>query len=107
MRTGWRVGLIPGSAWIACFYLTPLALIAAASVATPDIIGRPVYGWYTESFGMVLQPAYLPVVGRTFLYALIATVLCLLIGYPCAYALSRYGGVQVIAAAGGAGAMAG
>lgn len=92
MRTGWRVGLLPGSIWIACFYLVPLGLIVAASVATPDAIGRPVYGWYTESFGMVFQPDYLPIVLRTFGYATIATVLCLLIGYPCAYAISRYGG---------------
>lgn len=92
MRTGWRFGLLPGSVWIACFYLVPLGVIAAASVATPDVIGRPIYGWYTDSFGMVFQPDYLPIVLRTFGYATIATVLCLLIGYPCAYAISRYGG---------------
>ena len=92
VRMGWRLGLLPGSAWIACFYLVPLGLIVAASVATPDFIGRPIYGWYTESFGLVFQPDYLPIVVRTFAYATIATLLCLLIGYPCAYAISRYGG---------------
>lgn len=92
MRTGWRWGLLPGSAWMACFYLAPLALIVAASVAMPDMIGRPIYGWYTDNFALVFQSAYLPVVLRTFGYAAIATVACLLIGYPCAYAISRYGG---------------
>jgi len=77
---------------MACFYVAPLALICAASLATPDIIGRPVYGWYTENFALVFQSTYLPVVLRTFAYAAIATVLSLLVGYPCAYAISRYGG---------------
>lgn len=92
MRAGWRWGLLPGSAWMACFYLAPLVLIVAASVAMPDMIGRPIYGWYTDNFAMVFQSVYLPVVLRTFGYAAIATVVCLAIGYPCAYAISRYGG---------------
>ncbi|AQA01897.1 ABC transporter permease [Mycobacterium sp. MS1601] len=92
MRAGWRWSLTPGTVWLSCFYLAPLALIVAASVATPDMIGRPIYGWYTDNFAMVFQPAYLPVVLRTFGYATIATLLCLAIGYPCAYAISRYGG---------------
>lgn len=92
MRAGWRWGLLPGSVWMVCFYLAPLTLIVAASVAMPDMIGRPIYGWYTDNFALVFQSAYLPVVLRTFGYAAIATALCLLIGYPCAYAVSRYGG---------------
>ncbi|OBF25532.1 ABC transporter permease [Mycobacterium sp. ACS4331] len=92
MKSGWRLSLLPGTAWIACFYVAPLALIIAASVATPDIIGRPIFGFDISNFAMVFQPTYLPVVLRTFAYASIATVLCLLIGYPCAYAISRYGG---------------
>ncbi|MGB3485573.1 MAG: ABC transporter permease [Mycobacterium sp.] len=92
MRAGWRWSLLPGSVWMTCFYLIPLALIVAASIATPDMIGRPIYGWYTDNFTMVFQSTYLPVVLRTFGYATIATALCLLIGYPCAYAISRYGG---------------
>lgn len=92
MKTGWRLSLLPGSIWMACFYVAPVLLIAAASLATPDIIGRPIYGWNLDNFALVLQPTYLPVVGRTFLYAFVATALCLLLGYPCAYAISRYGG---------------
>ncbi|MBJ7464699.1 MAG: ABC transporter permease [Mycolicibacterium sp.] len=92
MRSGGRLSLVPGSVWLACFYVTPLALIVAASVATPDIIGRPIYGFDLANFAMVFQPTYLPVLTRTFVYAAIATVLCLILGYPCAYAISRYGG---------------
>ncbi|MGU3655101.1 ABC transporter permease [Mycolicibacterium sp. A43C] len=92
MRPGGRLGLMPGTAWLACFYLVPLALIVAASVATPDVIGRPIFGFDLTNFGLVFQPTYLPVVLRTFAFATIATVLCILLGYPCAYAISRYGG---------------
>lgn len=92
MRAGWRWSLLPGSAWLASFYVVPLGLIVAASVAVPDMIGRPIYGWSTSNFVLVFQSTYLPVVLRTFGYAAIATVVCLLIGYPTAYAISRYGG---------------
>ncbi len=92
MRPGGRLGLVPGAAWLACFYLVPLALIIAASVATPDMIGRPIFGFDLTNFSLVFQPTYLPVVLRTFAFATIATVLCILLGYPCAYAISRYGG---------------
>jgi spermidine/putrescine transport system permease protein len=91
-RAGWVRALLPGTTWLTCFYLIPLALILAAAVATPDMIGRPVYGFSTANFALVFQSTYLPVVARTFAYAVLATAVCLLIGYPCAYAISRYGG---------------
>lgn len=91
-RTGWVRTLLPGTTWLICFYLVPLGLILAAALATPDMIGRPVYGFSLDNFALVFQSTYLPVVARTFGYAVLATVACLLIGYPCAYAISRYGG---------------
>lgn len=81
-----------GSGWIVLFYLVPLALIAASSFATPDVIGRPTYGWTLANYQFVFQDAYLPVIGRTFGYAIVATVIALAVGYPTAYAISRYGG---------------
>ena len=70
--------------------LVALALILAAAFATPDVIGRPVYGLSTDNFALVFQATYLPVVLRTFVYATVATLVCLAIGYPCAYAIACF-----------------
>lgn len=92
MRQQWRTSFLLGSAWVLLFYVVPLALIATSSFATPDVIGRPTYGWTLANYQFVFQDAYLPVIGRTFGYALAATLAALAIGYPTAYAISRYGG---------------
>ena len=92
MARRWWIPLLPGSAWLVALYLVPLGLVAAASVATPDVIGRPVYGWNLENFDQVFQPMFLPIVLKTFAFAAGATVLCLLIGYPTAYTIARFGG---------------
>lgn len=92
MRQYWKTSFIIGSIWVAVFYLTPLALITSSSFATPDVIGRPTYGWTLTNYVFVFQDAYLPVIWRTFGYAIGATLISLLIGYPTAYAISRYGG---------------
>lgn len=92
MRQHWKTSFGIGSGWVLLFYVVPLLLIAAASFATPDVIGRPTYGWTTANYGFVFQDAYIPVILRTFGYALAATVVALAIGYPTAYAISRYGG---------------
>ncbi len=56
----------------------PLALMLSWSVAgPPDMLGH--YGQIFE------RPVYLKVLGNTFRIALIATVVCALLGYPLAY----------------------
>ncbi|MBC9936528.1 MULTISPECIES: ABC transporter permease [unclassified Leucobacter] len=97
MRQHWKTSFVIGSAWVALFYLLPLILITSASFATPDVIGRPTYGWTLSNYQFVFQDAYLPVIYRTFAYAAAATVIALLVGYPTAYAISRFGGRLKIA----------
>ncbi|MDI6023186.1 ABC transporter permease [Leucobacter sp. UT-8R-CII-1-4] len=92
MRQHWKVPFAIGGAWVILFYLLPLLVIATSSFATPDVIGRPTYGWTLNNYQLVFQDAYLPVIFRTFGYALAATFFALLIAYPTAYAISRYGG---------------
>lgn len=92
MRQQWKTSFLIGSIWVLLFYLVPLTLIATSSFATPDVIGRPTYGWTLSNYQFVFQDAYLPVIWRTFGYAIGAMLISLLIGYPTAYAISRFGG---------------
>lgn len=89
-QTTWP--LVPGAIWLATFFLVALGFILAASLATPDVVGRPIYGWNLDNFDRVFDPLFLPIVLRTFLYATIATILCIAIGYPTAYTIARFGG---------------
>ncbi len=74
---------IPYVVWMAIFVVAPIILMVVYSVTSAD-------GDVTaENFtGMGL---YLSVFTRSFYLALIATVICLIIGYPVAYAMAKEG----------------
>jgi spermidine/putrescine transport system permease protein len=82
--------LLPGMAWLAVFFLVPLVTLLSTSTQTrPD--GAEI-GVYTQTFRVAnyvdTLSEYAVVFGRSFLYALIATLLALAISYPLAYAIA-------------------
>ena len=87
-------GLIaPGVLWLALFFVVPLGLIFVISLGARDELDRvdltsPSLANYWRAF----DATYLPSLLRSLRYAAITTLLCLLIGYPIAYWISRYGG---------------
>ena len=98
MRRGlWSSFLVPPGLWLIALYLVPLGLIVAASFGTVDFLGRVIYswplaGWDLSNYHTVLSSAYLPAFFRSLAFALLTTFLCLVIGYPVAYVIARYGG---------------
>lgn len=81
--------LLPGMLYLGLFFLTPLVSLVITSFATIDPLSTsmpPVllYGLdftpYTDAIS-----SYLPHIMRSFWYALVATVIALLISYPLAY----------------------
>ena len=94
LRARLRSGALtpPAMLWLIAFYVVPLGFVIASSLATTDIVGRPVYEWRTDNYEQAFQGLFLPVFGRSLLYAAVTTAICLLIAYPTAYAISRYGG---------------
>ena len=79
MRTKWLAA--PYVGWMALFVVAPLVLVVVYALTTRD-------GAFTlDNFSSMLQ--YASVFGRSFLLAGIATVLCILLGYPMAYFLAR------------------
>lgn len=72
---------IPYIFWMAIFVVVPLLLVIVYAFSSRG-------GSFTlENFSTMAS--YTAVFGRSFLLAAIATVICLLIGYPIAYLLSR------------------
>jgi len=86
--------LLPGLGWLALFFLVPVLTLAATSTQTiPPGAEVGVYeqSWRLANYVDALQ-AFWPQFARSFLYAGLATVLALAIGYPLAYAIAFKGG---------------
>jgi spermidine/putrescine transport system permease protein len=84
--------LIPGGLWLLGFFLVPLGILLAISFGTTDDLGNSLYGWHPENFEQAFDPLFAPVLLRSVGYAAATVVLCLLIGYPVAYYIARFGG---------------
>ncbi len=84
--------LLPGGLWLLWFFVVPLGILVAISFGTTDDLGAAVYGWFPENYSRVFDPAFAPILLRSIVYAVTTVVLCLLIGYPVAYYIARFGG---------------
>jgi spermidine/putrescine transport system permease protein len=86
--------LLPGLAWLALFFVVPVFALGSTSLQT-RVPGAEV-GVYTQTFRWANYAdalrEYAPQFGRSFLYAGLATLLCLVIGYPLAYAIALRAG---------------
>ena len=81
--------LLPGILYLVLFFLTPLISLVLTSFQQPVLDGdigeyQAGFNWqnYTDSVG-----EYWPLILRAFGYALVATVLALVISYPIAYVI--------------------
>ncbi len=85
--------VLPGVAWLALFFLVPLGIILIVSLGDNDRFGRILLDSPSlDNYAAALDPVLLPTVWNGVRYAAATTILCLLIGYPIAYWISRYGG---------------
>ena len=74
---------IPYVIWMAIFVVVPIIMVVIYAFSTAA-------GTFTlENFSSIMD--YAVVFGRSFKLAFIATVICLVIGYPLAYIMSREG----------------
>ncbi len=81
---------IPYVIWMALFTVAPIVMVVIYAFSSAD------GGFTLENFSSM--GTYAVVFGRSFKLALIATIICLLIGYPVSYMMSKEGpGFQRIA----------
>src|ERR687893_990230 len=86
------VGLLsPVTVWLGLFFFVPLLLILAYSFGTSGIYGGITLGFNPGNYHKVFDPLYLEIIVRTFIIALINTLLCFLLGYPLAYFIALKG----------------
>jgi len=84
--------LLPGAVWLLLFFLVPLGILLAISFGTTDDLGNSLYGWHPSNYADAFDPLFAPVLLRSVGYAFATVVLCLVIGYPIAYYIARFGG---------------
>jgi spermidine/putrescine transport system permease protein len=85
--------VVPGVAWLVTFFVVPLAIIFVVSLGQRGALDRvDLSSPSLENYARALDPRFLPTFLNSIRYAAITTVLCLAIGYPIAYWISRYGG---------------
>ena len=92
---GWSLLALPAVVFLGVFFLVPLVAMSLRSVTDPPGAGLANY----EQF--FAEAAYVRVLMNTFWIALLATVACLVVGYPFAYLMTivpgRFAGLLLIA----------
>lgn len=100
----WAGLALPGVVWLCIFFLLPFYVILCVALGTVDPIFQtpsPEWNpldWNTAAFEFVFRglftsgAAFQTVFLRTLVYVVAATALSLLIAYPVAYYVARYGG---------------
>jgi spermidine/putrescine transport system permease protein len=85
--------LKPGMLWLALFYLAPLFTLLRNSLSSKEsrFQVKPDFDWNFGNYSTAFSD-FGGQFQRGFLYAAIATVLCILIGYPLAYVIAFRGG---------------
>lgn len=76
----------PYIVWMSLFIVVPLMLIVAFSFSVKTSEGLR---FSLENFKRLMDPIYFKVFGRSISLAIQSTILCLLIGYPVAYIISK------------------
>jgi ABC-type spermidine/putrescine transport system permease subunit I len=101
-RGFWPSFAVPGLIWLVVLFVLPFYAVMSLSMGTlhpiffdPVPVWNPI-NWDPAPLATVLDDAFAGalrvVFVRTFIYVGAASLLCLLIGYPVAYYISRYGG---------------
>ncbi len=84
-----KKNVYPYLAWMGLFIIVPLILILYFAFTTGDSLSFSEFTWSLDNFKRFFTPTYLKVLGRSVNLALISTVLCLIVGYPLAYIISK------------------
>jgi len=96
-RIAGLVFVAQGVVWLAIFFLAPLAIILVVSLGSRDAANHITLAHPSlDNYLRATRPEYLPAFANSLRYAGITTVLSILIGYPIAYWISRYGGSRKI-----------
>jgi spermidine/putrescine transport system permease protein len=80
---------IPGTVWLAVFFLAPLAIIWALSFGEQvDLVNVEITGTFKQYERALTDPVYLEIIWKSIWMSALATFICLCIAYPAAFLIS-------------------
>jgi len=79
---------LPGTAWLAIFFLAPLAIVWGISFGEKTGIVTIDITWTLDNYLRALDTVYLEVIWKSIWISVLATILCLVTAYPIAFAIS-------------------
>jgi spermidine/putrescine transport system permease protein len=80
----------PSLLYYTVFFLGPMAILVAFSLATQQGFGSLKYGFDTSQYRQITSSLYLTIFERTLAMAGLGTLLTIAVGYPVAYWMARY-----------------
>ena len=87
--------LLPTSVWFIFLLVLPMLIIVQYSLGTRGIIDPVRFAWghlVFSNYSDALNPDFLPIFIRSIVYAAVATIACVALGFPLAYWIARFGG---------------
>ena len=81
--------LSPAALVTIALFLAPMGIICAYSLLSRGAYGGVILPWTLENYRHVFDPLYAEIFWRSFLLAGVATVLCLILGFPLALYIAR------------------
>ncbi|SFG28709.1 spermidine/putrescine transport system permease protein [Desulfotomaculum arcticum] len=90
-KTNWAPfwTLLPVTVWVAVFITVPMLLVLLVSFMKRGTWGGLVYEFNINNYCRFIEPLYLHVVFNSLVVAFATTLVCILVGYPFAYAVAR------------------
>jgi spermidine/putrescine transport system permease protein len=83
--------ILPGWLWLVIFFVVPTVAMLSVSTMTGDDLNGFKQTWHLSTYTDAWSSFHTQIV-RSLVYGLIATALCLVIGYPVAYWIAFRGG---------------
>jgi len=80
---------LPMTLWFSVFFLIPLLIILVYSFLKRDLYGGVIPQFSLESYEELANPGIAIITARTFIISVIATVITIIIAFPCAYFMAR------------------
>ena len=81
---------VPSFLYYAIFFLGPMAILLAFSLATQKGFGSLSYGFDISQYRLIGNSLYVTIFVRTLVMASIGSLLTIAVGYPLAYWMARY-----------------
>jgi spermidine/putrescine transport system permease protein len=94
----WLAGhalLLPTTLWFVFLLIIPTIIIFGYSLGHRSILVPVKIDWGSlvwSNYKTATNPDFLPIFIRSIVYALVSTVACVLLGFPLAYWIARFGG---------------